>query len=99
SDRRRKSGGDFERRRNPKELEIESKLRTPVLLSFRDAPLSEVIDQLKKVTGVNLYLDMQGLAQEGVSSSIPVTIELSQEIQLKSALNLILQKLHLGYVI
>ena len=33
------------------------------------------------------------------SSDTPVTIDLSQEISLKSALSLILEPLHLGYVI
>jgi general secretion pathway protein D len=48
---------------------------------------------------VNLYLDPQGLAEEGVTTDTPVTIDLRQEIMLRSALNLILQPLHLSYVI
>ena len=43
--------------------------------------------------------ERKGLAEEGVHSSTPVTIDLSQEISLKSALNLILSPLHLDYVI
>lgn len=99
TDRRRRFRGDAERRRSPKELEIEQKLRSPVALKFRETPLSEVIDRLKEITGVNIYLDQQGLAQEGVHPSTPVTIDLTQDIQLKSALNLILEPLHLGYVV
>ena len=48
---------------------------------------------------MNLYLDPQGLAEEGVTTDTPVTINLRQEIMLKSALNLILEPLHLSYVI
>ena len=82
-----------------RELEIQHKLRTPVLLKFRDKPLSQVLDQLAKLAAVNMHLDPQGLAEEGVASDQPVTLDLTQEISLKSALNLILGPLHLNYVI
>ncbi|HEX5471961.1 MAG TPA: hypothetical protein VFW73_08740, partial [Lacipirellulaceae bacterium] len=48
---------------------------------------------------VNIHLDPRGLSQEGVNSDTPVTINLSKEISLKSALNLILEPLHLSYVV
>ena len=57
------------------------------------------LDYLAKLAGVNLYLDPQGLAEEGVTTDTPVTIDLHNEIMLKSALNLILEPLHLSYVI
>ena len=62
-------------------------------------PLSEVLDQLAKLAAINLHLDPKGLAEEGVTPDTPVTIDLSQEISLKSALKLILEPLHLSYVI
>ncbi len=46
-----------------------------------------------------MHLDPQGLAEEGVTTDTPVTIDLRSEIMLKSALNLILEPLHLSYVI
>ncbi len=82
-----------------RELEIDRKLKTPVLLKFRDTPLSEVLDHLAKLASVNLHLDEKGLEEEGVSSDTPVTIDLTHEISLKSALNLILEPKHLSYVI
>ncbi len=82
-----------------RELEIQHKLKTPVLLNFRDTPLSEVLDHLAKLASVNLHLDQKGLEEEGVSSDTPVTIDLTHEISLKSALNLILEPKHLSYVI
>jgi general secretion pathway protein D len=85
--------------RTEQELEIERRLRTPVLLQFQNAPLSQVMDYLARMAGINLHLDPQGLAEMGVSSDEPVTINLSQEISVKSALNLILEPLGLGYVI
>jgi general secretion pathway protein D len=87
------------RHRSERELEIERKLRTPVMLQFDNAPLSQVLEYLAKLAEVNLHLDPQGLAEEGVSSDTPVTITLSQEISLQSALNLILEPLHLSYVV
>lgn len=86
-------------RKTERELDIERKLKTPVSLKFRNRPLSEVLDQLAKLASVNLHLDEKGLEEEGVSSDMPVTIDLTTEISLKSALNLILEPKHLGYVI
>ncbi len=87
------------RHRSEREIEIEQKLKTPVSLQFEQAPLSRVLESLAKLAEVNLHVDPQGLAEEGVTTDVPVTINLSQEISLKSALNLILQPLHLSYVI
>lgn len=86
-------------RMTERELEIERKLKTPVLLRYQDTPLSEVIDGLSELAGINIHLDPRGLSQEGVESSTPVTVNLSKEISLKSALHLILEPLHLSYVI
>ena len=69
------------------------------MLRYQETPLSEVVDGLSELTGVNIHLDPRGLSQEGVNSDTPVTINLSKEISLKSALNLILEPLHLSYVI
>ncbi len=85
--------------RTKREIEIEQKLKTPVSLSFNNEPLSNVLDQLARLAAVNLFLDPQGLAEEGVSSNTPVNIEVRQEIMLKSALNLILEPLRLSYVV
>lgn len=86
-------------RRTERELDIERKLKTPVSLKFRDRPLSEVLDQLGKLSAVNVHLDSKGLDEEGISRDEPITIDLTQDISLKSALNLILEPLHLSYVI
>lgn len=87
------------RQRSQAELEIEEKLKTPVMLMFDEAPLARVLDYLAKLADVNLHLDPQGLGSEGVTTDTPVTINLTQSISLKSALNLILEPLHLTYVI
>ena len=96
---RRRFADDRRRHRTERDLEIEQKLRTPVMLNFEDAPLSTVLEHLANLAQVNLHLDPRGLAEEAVSSDTPVTVRLSQEVMLRSALNLILQPLHLSYVI
>ncbi len=94
-----RKSGERETHRTERELEIERRLKTPVLLKYQDTPLSEVVAGLSELAGINIHLDPRGLSQEGIESSTPVTISLSKEISLKSALNLILEPLHLSYVI
>ena len=96
---RKKQMADRRSRRSERELDIERKLKTPVSLKFRSRPLSEVIEHLGKLTSVGLHLDPKGLDEEGVTSDTTVTIDLTNDISLKSALNLILEPLHLSYVI
>jgi general secretion pathway protein D len=95
----RKGAGDRNERRTERELEIERRLKTPVLLKYENTPLSEVMHGLSELAGVNIHLDPRGLSQEGVNSDTPVTLNLSKEISLKSALNLILEPLHLSYIV
>ncbi len=90
---------DEQTRRTPKEMEIEQRLSTPVSVKFNNKPLSEVIEVLGGYAQVPTYLDPQGLQSEGVSSSQLVTIDLRNDISLKSALKLILEQFRLTYVI
>lgn len=90
---------DGRSRRSEREIEIEQKLNTPVSLKFHQRPLNEVINYLSKVTDINMHLDQQGLDSEGVTAERLVTIDLTKDITLKSALKLILPPLHLNYVI
>ena len=94
-----KYAGGRPRPKSEREIEIQKKLRTPVSLQFTNAPLSQVMNYLAKLAEVNLHLDPTGLTEEGVTNDTPVTINLPSEIMLKSALNLILEPLHLSYVI
>lgn len=85
--------------RNEQEREIDQKLRTPVAVNFENRPLGEVLGQLAQLVDLNIWADPAGLAEEGVTTDQPVTINLPKEIQLRSALKLILEPLHLDYVI
>jgi general secretion pathway protein D len=95
----RAGSSEADRRRSASELEIERKLRTPVLPRYDNTPLAEVVEQLSQLTGVNIHLDPRGLGQEGVRSDAPVSLNLGQEVSLQSALNLILEPLHLTYMV
>jgi general secretion pathway protein D len=95
----RKGAKDRVQRRTERELEIERRLKTPVQLRYEEAPLSQVMDELSELTGVNIHLDPRGLGQEGIGSDTTVTLNLKKEISLESALNLILEPLHLSYVV
>ncbi len=96
---KRKGTKDRIQRRSERELEIERRLKTPVMLRYEDTPLSEVVNGLSELAGVNIHLDPRGLTQEGINSDTTVTLNLNKEIALASALNLILAPLHLSYVI
>ncbi len=67
-------------------------------LHFDNTPLTEVVKHLSTLAEVNIVVDSAGLEEEGVQSSTPVTINVDG-IKLKSALNLMLEPLRLGYLI
>ena len=96
---KRKGSKDRTQRHSERELEIERRLQTPVLLKYQETPLTEVMSGLSELTGGNIHLDPRGLSQEGVNTDTPITINLGKEISLKSALNLILEPLHLTYIV
>ena len=84
---------------SPAEQEIQKSLGKLVEAKFNERPLGEVLDTLSKMVGVNIHLDPQGLAAEGLTTDAPVTLNLSQPISLRSALNLLLENKGLSYVI
>lgn len=92
-------GRERRSRLTERELEIERKLDTPVSLRFEKRPLAEVMDHLARLADINIHLDPRGLGEMGVTSAEPVSISLDNDISLRSALNLILEPLHLSYVI
>jgi RNA polymerase sigma factor (sigma-70 family) len=81
-----------------KERAIERLLDRSVTLSFKDTPLTEVLDDLRAAHGLNVIVDRPALVEEHVNLDSPVTIKL-QEVSLKTALGLVLRQVHLTYVI
>ncbi|MFO0916544.1 MAG: hypothetical protein U0795_26550 [Pirellulales bacterium] len=96
---RRRRSGDQDRNMSAAELRLRSALQEKVEVHFNQQPLSSVISTLANIAGVNVFLDPQGLAVEGLTTETPVTLDLPNEISLKSALNLILGPLRLEYFI
>ena len=96
--RRKGKFGTDVRIRTPEEQRIESSLSRPVTLSFENAPLKQVITHIATLADVNVVLDESGLADESLSVSTPVSIDV-QGIQLKNALILLLEPLNMGYTI
>jgi type II secretory pathway component GspD/PulD (secretin) len=84
--------------KNDKERDIERKLNTPVTLNFTDTPLKTVLADIRAWKDVNIYVDDRALSEHGISLDRPVTQNLDG-ITLKSALKLLLQPMHLTYVI
>jgi general secretion pathway protein D len=97
--RRKNMLADKQRRYTDVELQIQKSLKKQVDVQFESAQLSEVLDKLAKMANVNVFIDPEGLAAEGVTSETLVSINLRQPVMLKSALNLILEPLHLSYVV
>ena len=87
-----------EQRLTPAEIEIQKKLKDKIDARFDGEPLGDVLQQLGEYCGINLVLDPEGLAAEGVTPDVLVTLNLTQPITLRSTLNLILEPLRLSYV-
>jgi hypothetical protein len=75
-------------------------LATPVDVDFRNVPLEECLDLIKKDPNLppfDLYLDRTTLADEGVATDQPVTLRL-RGCRLESALKLLFDPIQLTWV-
>ncbi len=86
----------LEPKKDPKVLAIESKLKDRVSMNVDKQPLSEAIAFLQNYTGLNIVLDPKAVSEEGLTSSSPVSLVVNQ-VQLKTALKLMLRPLGLTY--
>ena len=85
--------------RSPKYKIEKALLDNKVLCDFDKRSLSEIIKSLATSAGVNIVIDPQGLAAEGVTTDTPISLQLTQPITIRSILNLILEPLHLKYAV
>src|SRR5690606_32831857 len=90
--------GTDNRERTAKEKLIEESLSRPISLQFEGAPMTDVMKHVANMLGITVYVDIPALAEVGVESNTPISIDVDG-IMLKSALNLILQPMELGYTI
>jgi hypothetical protein len=80
------------------EADIARCLCAPISLNFQDTPLRQCIEDLGRIAGLNIVLDMPSLREDGVDVQSPVTIKL-EDVSLKSALSVLLRQMHLAYVV
>ncbi len=86
------------KRRTPAEVKIEQSLKDTTAIDFQEMPLTDVIDYLKDLHGIEIQIDQPALDQAGVRSDTPVTRKVAG-ISLRSALRLMLSTLDLTYII
>ena len=72
----------------------------PVDVAFDGRQLSQVMQSLSEMTGVPIFIDPMGLADQGLTSDERINLNLhGQSVSLKSALNLMLEPLGMTYII
>ena len=79
-------------------LEMERKLMTPVTINFKDVPMRQAIDDLRSTYALNFNIDDASLTTQGISLDRTVSLRLDG-VSLKTALDCLLPKLNLSYVI
>jgi type II secretory pathway component GspD/PulD (secretin)/tetratricopeptide (TPR) repeat protein len=99
SQRRSLNGGigNPSRLRTPQEREIELKLNKPIDIEFKNTPLTDVIDYIRTVTGLNITLDTRAMEEKNIKPTQPVTESL-HGIRLRDGLTIILKKCKLTHV-
>ena len=97
---RRRSVSRENARMLPAERKIREKLSEQFSGSFDRRPLSDVMNTISEMTGIPIVIDDRSIAEEGITVDQPVSLDLKgSSIQVKSALNLMLEKLNLTYSI
>src|SRR5262249_5994045 len=96
--RRRRYNSPDLRRISPAEAKIREALREPTALEFFETPLSDVVDYLKDLHGIEVQLDLKALGDEGIAMETPVTLKM-KGVSLKTGLRTMLDRIDLTYVI
>ena len=99
SRRRLRPMADGDSRLSAAEQVIQQQLNAEVNVQYENRALSDVLNELQTVTGVPMVIDERALSAIRVTAETPVTLQLPNSIKLKSALNLMLNKMELTYVI
>jgi len=97
--RRRKLLTEAESRYSTAEKQINDRLSTLVNVNYKNRPIAEVMQDFAAVTNIPIIMDGRAMADASVQSDSPVTLELTNPISLKSALNLVLAEFGLTYII
>ena len=92
------SAPEFLPRPVPNEQKILDALGNSTEVAFVDIPLTEALSYLKEIHSIELWLDKEALSAEGIATDQLLSLQLSG-LTLRSALRLLLEPLHLTYVI
>lgn len=85
--------------RNESEELIRKKLFTAVDCRFNGVPLNEVLRTLATVAGVPIVIDQRALSEARVNIDEPITLDLPTSVRLRSALDLVLERYNLTWMI
>ncbi len=83
----------------PHEAPSRKPLEQRIEVNLDRAPLSAALSDIAERAGLIVVIDKAGIHEEGVTKYEPVTVNLSSPVSVESALKLILEPLHLDYVI
>jgi len=92
------SGVEFLPRPTRTEEKIVETLEKPTTCDFQELPLEEALTYLKDYHNINVWLDRNTFADEGVALEQPVTLKLAG-VRLESVLHLLLDRLQLVFVV
>jgi general secretion pathway protein D len=82
----------------PHERKIRESLGAQFSASFDRRPLADAMKTISEMTGIPIVLDDRSIAEEGITVDQPITLDLNgNSISLKSALNIMLERLNLTY--
>lgn len=79
--------------------EIDRRLELPVNVEFKDATLNQIIDDLRVLSGLTIVIDQPALDKDGYDNARPSFTLKVEGVALKSAINLVLYRTNLTYVI
>lgn len=80
------------------ELRFLAALEEPTTINFTETPLQDVVDYLKSAHKIEIQLHTRALEDVAIGSDTPVTCHL-KDVNLASALNLLLTDMDLTYII
>jgi len=83
---------------NDREKMIELKLNKPVTVDFKNAPLDQVIDDLRVMSGMNIVADRAALEEANIPINKLVSLKVDN-LSMKNVMNILLKQVHLTHVI
>lgn len=84
--------------KDPVERMIERKLDTPQSFHWKDQALSQIMEDIRTIMGINVVPDVQALKEQNINLDMPMSLTV-ENVKLKSALNILLSNAKLTYVI